>query len=451
VNGRSVDAKDVVATWERWKEQGNYRNELVNAVDPNAPIVSMSSPDNSTLVIKLAQPNSATLGLLTQNRAGNFFVIPKEALDESSIDLRTQDVGSGPWMVKEWRSGFGIVWEKNPNFQHDPIANIPYMGEVRNPTILEVAVGVAQFRAGQIYSYTIPGEEILLTKKEIPDLLMIPSAGVAADSHRFIMSHKPDQPWLDERVRQAWVHTLDRDLLIEVQGGISEYEAEGIPIETRWDSALPADTFVGWQLDPRSKEFGPNGKYYSYDLAEAKKLLSAAGFPDGMDTVLHYPQRGYPSRVFNLFETVYNHVLSSGIFRFEIDRVNYDLDWTPKFRNAKGMIDDIALLFESGSADPSVRMFSKFHSTGALYNGGDSTLDDILVKTLDEFDAERRKALVLDAQRHEGKTQHAPMTHGGYSSYSLLWPIVRNAGVYSGGGMRPDCFEYIDPAYAPGA
>jgi hypothetical protein len=150
-------------------------------------------------------------------------------------------------------------------------------------------------------------------------------------------------------------------------------------------------------------------------------------------------------------ETVYNHVLSSGVFRFEVDRVNYDLDWTPQFRNAKGMIDDIAFLFESGSADPSVRMFSKYHSTGALFNGGDATLDSILIKTLDEFDQEKRRALVLEAQRHLGKAQHSPLSHGGYSSYSLRWPIVRNVGVWNGGGMRPDCFVFLDPTQAPGA
>ena len=37
-------------------------------------------------------------------------------------------------------------------------------------------------------------------------------------------------------------------------------------------------------MDPKSKEFGSDGKYYQHDVAEAKKLLGAAGFPNGLDT-----------------------------------------------------------------------------------------------------------------------------------------------------------------------
>jgi len=33
---------------------------------------------------------------------------------------------------------------------------------------------------------------------------------------------------------------------------------------------------------PSGPDFGPNAKYFKYDPAEARKLLAAAGYPDGL-------------------------------------------------------------------------------------------------------------------------------------------------------------------------
>jgi hypothetical protein len=75
-------------------------------------------------------------------------------------------------------------------------------------------------------------------------------------------------------------------------------------------------------------------------------------------------------------------------------------------------------------------MYSRFHSKGAVYQGGDSTLDEILNKAVLEFDEDKRKALIHEAQRWEGGMMHYPFSHGGAGSFELNWPAVRNLNVF---------------------
>ena len=48
VNGRMLDAQDVVYTWERFSKIGAARSDYANAVNPAAPILSLTAPDSRT-------------------------------------------------------------------------------------------------------------------------------------------------------------------------------------------------------------------------------------------------------------------------------------------------------------------------------------------------------------------------------------------------------------------
>ena len=42
---------------------------------------------------------------------------------------------------------------------------------------------------------------------------------------------------------------------------------------------------AAWHLDPQGKDFCPNAKFFTHDVAEAKKLVAAAGFAGGLEVV----------------------------------------------------------------------------------------------------------------------------------------------------------------------
>ena len=61
-----------------------------------------------------------------------------------------------------------------------------------------------------------------------------------------------------------------------------------------WNTSIPW-ALSEWWLDPRGPDFGPNAKYFKYDPAESRKLLAAAGYPDGLKVdMIASPGYGQP-------------------------------------------------------------------------------------------------------------------------------------------------------------
>ena len=119
-------------------------------------------------------------------------------------------------------------------------------------------------------------EEVVQVKKDVPDLLMY-QGDVTIDTRRTIFGWQ-NTALRDKRVRQALSMSIDRDAWLDAQYNTSSFEEQGLPITKRWNTALEAnDNTTGWWLDPKDKAFGPNAKYFERNVAEAKKLLAAAG------------------------------------------------------------------------------------------------------------------------------------------------------------------------------
>ncbi|HEX5141330.1 MAG TPA: ABC transporter substrate-binding protein, partial [Dehalococcoidia bacterium] len=55
-NGREMTTDDVTFSWNRFATKSSFRSTMVNSIDPEAPVVSVTAPDKSTVVAKLAFP-----------------------------------------------------------------------------------------------------------------------------------------------------------------------------------------------------------------------------------------------------------------------------------------------------------------------------------------------------------------------------------------------------------
>ena len=88
------------------------------------------------------------------------------------------------------------------------------------------------------------------------------------------------------RVRIRGTISQHRELFLDTFYNVSQFASQGLPVVGRWDTSVTS-TFEGWWLDPRGKDFGENAKYFTLgdrkkDIAEARSLLSAAGYKDGL-------------------------------------------------------------------------------------------------------------------------------------------------------------------------
>src|SRR5688572_12619356 len=99
LNGRKLDSSDVVYSWDRWAATGTNRQDLVNSVNPAAPVLSLTATDANTIQIKLKEPISSILSGFTSQLQGQYFIMPKES---DSFDVRKTPIGAGAYFLSEY-------------------------------------------------------------------------------------------------------------------------------------------------------------------------------------------------------------------------------------------------------------------------------------------------------------------------------------------------------------
>jgi len=447
VNGREVDSGDVLFSWERVKAQGLYRAELANSVNPAAPILDITAPDNKTVQLKFKEPLAGALYLFASQSAMQMPIVPKEAADQSKLDLRSQVAGTGIWNRAEVQEDVRFVWKRNPGFGQDPRGQIPYLDQEDWVVIPEYAAGLAQFKAGAVHMFAVQAEDIIITKKDVPALELM-ATKLTTTPRYVIVGQAADSPFRDERVRQAYSMSWDRDLFIDTTFNVSKFEAEGLPMETRWSSVLQAEAWEGWWLDPKSTKFGASARFYKNDIAEAKKLLAAAGFGSGLQYFSAVPA-GHPyGPTYNRdIEIVVGMAQNAG-FNAQPVQPQFATEFRRIYSQGTGDFSGLSYvnLFSAG-VDPSNWFFRYFNSKGSNFYGfdadgsgrhqGDPRLDQLTTAMRLEFDEKKRMELGHEIQRQVAAKMYFIAFPGGANGFDLAWPAVRNRMVYVDDVARP--------------
>ena len=82
------------------RRKGRDRGVVVNAANPNAPVLSMTATDARTIVIKLKEPLVYALAHLSlDSLTGEPMLMPKET--DTSFDLRSDMIGTGPFVLEQ--------------------------------------------------------------------------------------------------------------------------------------------------------------------------------------------------------------------------------------------------------------------------------------------------------------------------------------------------------------
>jgi ABC-type transport system substrate-binding protein len=346
-----------------------------------------------------------------------------------------------------------IQLKRNPGFYD---ANRPYFEGMEFPVVSEYATALAAFRNGQIYQYAVRSEEILGVKRDVPDLSMYQGdLALPASAATLFFGYKntPRGMFRDKRLRQAYSMSLDRDLFAETWFNVSSFTKQGLPVNTSWSSAVPANEYTGWWLDPRDKSFGPNGKYYQQNVAEAKKLVSAAGFNTGVEYISTRAGGNYGPEYDRQIEIMEGMAAEAG-FRPRANVVQYQNDLIPNYQNVQGEFEGIAwMLRPQSSSDPidklAENLFSKsgdnfigFDTAGKGDHSGDSYVDDAIRKSRVERDTNKRKQIMADLQRHLGEQMYLVRPVAGATGFELAWPALRNF-LYFRGARRSEEWPYF--------
>jgi peptide/nickel transport system substrate-binding protein len=449
VNGRLFDSTDVANNWKRFEAKSPEGALMSKAKSPNGIVESVTAPDPRTVVYKLASPASffmQRLGTMTTGLAGT--VLPREA--DNGFDPRTEQIGTGGFVLDKYSPSVSLIYKRNTDYWNK---QEPYIDTLEIPIVSQYPALLSQLQAANIY--VLPGagvlqQDVLTTKRATSALAMYPETPSTANPSAMIgfgwLPYGPYQksPFLDMRVRQAVAYSQDRDAFIDAFSNVSQYESEGIPVETYYYTSMAY--LPGVWLDPRSKEFGPNGQYYSFKPAESKKLLSAAGFAGGIEVeskFINGTQFGTDHQ--RQVEVLDGWARDVG-FKITAKPIDYNIEYLPQIVTAQGKFTGWAYRFGATTSGDPVdyfvwRYWSKAGATsGALgfdVNGrgdqsGDPEVDSLIEKAVAELEPAKRNTLLHDLQRHLGKTQYGVTRPGTATQFRLAWPVVGNYQVFQG-------------------
>jgi len=451
INGRALDAEDVAATWTKYENATTPNNKAANSnkVNPAAPIISITAPDSKTVVVKLKEPSSYIFQRFASMITGELgSIYPKEA--GASFDAKANQIGTGPWMLDRFEPSVGLWYKRNPEYWGAKEGG--FFDEVQMPVIGEYASRLAQFKKGALSSEAVSPEDIIRTKKDVPALAMYAFTAASNSTGASIrfgwdpIDGTPS-PFLDERVRQALSLYMDRDTYIDAFSNVSQFESEGLPIDTYYYTSM--GYVPEWTLDPRdTRQFGQNAKYYPSkgNPEEAKKLFSAAqaAYPGGK-----FP-KFLTGRVNAVFGPIYSkeaEVMDSYArdlgFDLEAYPLDYNLDYLRKVVTEQGhfKIPDMGWAYAIGavtSPDATDFFIWRFYSksgvtSGALGDGAnDSSVDSMIDKAKAEFNPQARREIIHDLQRHLGEKQYNVTRPGFADSFLLAWPAIENFATFQG-------------------
>jgi ABC-type transport system substrate-binding protein len=421
VNGRMIDAQDVLYSWKRFSETSSVRGSVVNSIDKNAPIESVSAPDASTVVFKFAFPSVITMDYLVDGFY--FWVIPRDA--DGKYDSRNEAHGAGPYYMDEFVTGNRISLKKNPNFYGKPA---PYLDEVQFFLLSEPAALLAQFEAKAITDNGgVTNDNSNEVFKRHPEMVLYQDPLQVLGA--MIRVGFAEDPWKDVRVRRAASMSFNRADLAEYFTNSKKLEAQGLPSKASWTDHLSA-MWPGISIDPEDpKVYGPNAANFQYNVAEAKKLLSAAGFA-GKPINLRYDA---VSAAVQKNGTVFADQLRTAGWTVNEELVDRDTYYLPKVNRGKGNFEGLFHENYAYQLTPESFIYSSWHpsSASSLVREGDfPELTNRLNAITKEFDSKKRVGMVQDFARQAAADMPGLPVGSLSPAYRLAWPWIANIGVF---------------------
>ncbi len=274
--GRKFTASDVAYSLNRIRDKTTASSGawiFNNRVDT---VNGFSALNDSTFRLQLLRPFHPILGILSMQYCS---IVPKEAVEKYGKDFRRHPCGTGPFRFASWDEGETLVFRKNEHYweRDEQGRALPYIDAIKISFFDNKATEFLQFRQDQLSFVndidasfkdeilTKTGElraqwngKILLKKHAY---LNTEYLGILVDEKNPLTAHSPT---LIKAVRQAMNYAINRPLLMMYMRNSIGIAAEA--------------GFVPGGLPSHNAELV---KGYTYDPAKAKKLLAAAGFPDG--------------------------------------------------------------------------------------------------------------------------------------------------------------------------
>ncbi|MFC0410715.1 ABC transporter substrate-binding protein [Roseomonas elaeocarpi] len=379
-DGAALRAEDVVWSLERARKGGPWRSLLssVSGVEGSGDTVTvhLNNPD-ATLLAALATFNTGILPQrLVEAAAG-------ATLDDKVKAFAEKPIGTGPFVMTEWRRGQAMVLRRNPNHWRKDAQGqaLPYLDELRFEIVPDDATRLLKLKAGELDGTEfIPYARVKELQAD-PNIRMElwPSTRV-----RYLTFNcRPEyngakNPLSDQRVRQAMNMAVNKDAVIAITT-----QGLGKPMRSFMSATTPLF-------------YGPS-PLYPYDIAKAKALMTEAGYGSGFE-VSCMALSGNQDDANDL--TAVQQMLTAIGVRLRIELLD---SATRTARYNKGDFQMRTAAWTNDISDPAqiTSYFAYFPNIESLHSGfHDPRIDELFVASGKETDNEKRAAQYREIQEH---------------------------------------------------
>ncbi len=379
-SGREMTAKDVVFTFNRLKQSEDFKGVFVNFTGINVI-------DDHTVDIVTDGPYP-----LVEHTAT--YIFPLDSEFYTGTDERGRDKGeivkhgdsfastniscTGPFTVTSREQGVKVVFDRFADYwDTDSPGNVQQI--VFTP-IKEAPTRVAALLAGDIdFAAPIPPTDLdRVSETEGVDLITMSGTRIIT----FQLNQKRQEAFADVRVRQAIVHAVNNEGIVE-------------KIMKKFGTAAAQNSPKGYlgyneSLQPR------------FDLEKANALMAEAGYADGLDVTMMAPNNRYVNDA-KIAEAVAGMLAKINI-RVDLTTMPKAQYW-PKFDERAA---DIMMIGWHSDTEDSAN-FSEFLTmtpdaeTGyGQYNSGNysnAEVDRLTLASAKETDNAKRAAMLQEVER----------------------------------------------------
>jgi peptide/nickel transport system substrate-binding protein len=348
-----------------------------------AAVKSVTVVDPATVRFELSRKFAALPSFLAYNSG----IVPKHILSADPLKTTSFNKGvpvsTGPFKVEKYTSGQSVSLVRNENY----FGPKPYLEKVVFTVVADPNTQIAQALSGDLQIMILDNKAAVERVKSAAGLVVVSRPLV---QYYWLSLNQTDVRFTDVRVRQAFVHAINREAIIKsVELGYGSIANSPITpaLKAYYDPSLASK--------------------YPYDTAKATALLKDAGWTPGGDGVLQ--KDGKPFRF--TMDVGQRGVLEpvNALIQQDLKKVGVAVDLNTMEWNAYIQKDVVRRDYTATvnwwtyPSDPDV--FPYYHSSAAgkgfnIPGYQDPKLDDLLVQGQSASDLESRKAVYKELQRY---------------------------------------------------
>ena len=291
-DGTPLDAKAVIWNVDRLLNKANpqyiYNTGPVEGyIDfTYGDVANYRAVDDSTVEFKFKKPSAPFLNSLAMVWNG---LVSPAAAEKYGKDYRSHPVGSGPFVLREWRQRDQVILDANPNYW----GGTPKVDHLIFKELPDPQAAVLALKRGDVQILADLSTPSVPAIKNDPNITVLTQPGLAVSG---VALPVDTPPFNDKRVRQAVNYAVDKEAINKAL-----FAGLAVPMT----SPLPQ---AQWGFDASLTG-------YPYDPAKAKQLLEEAGVKPGMQVELatYNSPRGYNPAGPNLAIAIQGYLNKVGI------------------------------------------------------------------------------------------------------------------------------------------